>query len=431
MRDIANQRAASTTHNADSAHTASVPPPHRALVLRWIAVSVLLLLAAAALVVLGGRGPSEREALNPASASPEGAKALATILGDNGISVEIASGKDEARKMLGDNGDTTLVLSSPQIPSDTATESLRELSAKAALTVFVTANDKVLSDFAFGEFSTDAFGQLVGEAANSDCRTRDFSGVGEIDATVFFEPAKGTTACFTNDEGQAALLFTQIPTPGGSARLALLEAAALFDNAHLAENGNAALAFALLGSEDRVVWYQPSAADLEMDRAGTLAALTPQWVTPAMLLLVLTAIVAGVWRGRRFGPLVEEHLPVTVRASETMLGRARLTAQAGDSAHAAAALREGAVRRLGKKLGLSPRATPAQVAHAIPGEPALTGLLTGPFPANDAELVTFARTLGAILDRIDPLPPTERAVPPAPAINPTDPTGPHDERSTL
>ena len=44
---------------------------------------------------------------------------------------------------------------------------------------------------------------------------------------------------------------------------------------------------------DRVVWYQPSAADLEVDRAGTLAALTPTWVTPVMLLLVVTAIVAA------------------------------------------------------------------------------------------------------------------------------------------
>ncbi len=35
-------------------------------------------------------------------------------------------------------------------------------------------------------------------------------------------------------------------------------------------------------------------------------------------------IAAAFWRGRRFGPLVVENLPVTVRASETMLGRARL-----------------------------------------------------------------------------------------------------------
>ena len=103
-----------------------------------------------------------------------------------------------------------------------------------------------------------------------------------------------------------------------------------------------------------------------------------------------------------------------------MHGRARLTARSGDSAHAAAALREGAARRLGKKLALSPRATPAQVAHAVPAEPALTQLLTGPLPSNDAELASFSRALGAILDRIGPMPPPERATPSEPTPDPID-----------
>lgn len=408
-----------------AASTASTVPPRRNRALRWIGASVLLVVAAVALVALGGRGTNGREALDPASASPEGAKAVATILEAQGISVQIATGQDRARSLLGDARDATLVMSSPQIPSDAAVESVRGLAADAALTVFLTADEKVLRDFALGEISASSFAQVVGEPVRSDCDARDFSGVGEIAAAMLFEPAEGATACFTNADGQAALLFSNVFVGGEEANVALLEASALFDNSHLAENGNAALAFALLGSEDRVVWYQPSAADLEADRAGTLAALTPQWVTPVMLLLMTTGIVAGVWRGRRFGPLVEEHLPVTVRASETMLGRARLTAKTGDCAHAASALRDGAIRRLGGKLGLPPRATPAQIAHAIADEPALVHLLTGPLPENDAELANFARALGAILDRIDPLPVPERA---AQSSRPT-PTDPSDERS--
>ena len=153
-----------------------------------------------------------------------------------------------------------------------------------------------------------------------------------------------------------------------------------------------------------------------MSHADPAATQRAWWIVAA----VVTAIVAAVWRGRRFGPLVEERLPVTVRASETMHGRARLTAQTGDSAHAAAALRDGAVRRLGKRLGLSQRATPAQIAYAIPHEPALSQLFTGPLPANDAELASFARALGAILDRVDPLPPSEPTTPPVSTSDPTD-----------
>lgn len=413
-----------TSADALQASTMSTSRPRRSRALRWIGASVVLMVAAAALIALGGSGPNERNALDPTSASPEGAKALATILKTQGVSVEIATGKDEARQLLDGDDDATLVMSSPPIPSDAAIENVRGLAAQAALTVFLTADEKVLRDFALGEFSESDFDQIVNEPSTGDCRTHDFSGVGGIEAAVLFEPAEGAIPCFTNDRGQAALLFAKVAASEGSAHVAILDASTLFDNANLAKNGNAALAFALLGGTDRVVWYQPSAADLEIDRAGTLAALTPQWVTPVMLLLIITALVAAVWRGRRFGPLVEERLPVTVRASETMHGRARLTAQAGDSAHAGAALRASAVRRLGKRLGLS-RATAAQIAHAVPGEPALTHLLTGPLPANDAELASFARELGAILDRVDPLPPPE---PMTPTVQATDPTDHSNER---
>src|SRR5690606_36744381 len=104
--------------------------------------------------------------------------------------------------------------------------------------------------------------------------------------------------------------------------------------------------------------------DLEAKSPETLATLTPKWVTPAILLLLLAGVVAGIARGQRFGPLVTETLPVTVRASETMHGRARLTAKAGDSAHAAAALRDGALRRLAARLGLTARSTAVEVADA-------------------------------------------------------------------
>ena len=87
--------------------------------------------------------------------------------------------------------------------------------------------------------------------------------------------------------------------------------------------------------------------------------------------------------------------------------------------------RDGAVRRLGRRLGLSQRATPAQIAYAMPHEPALTQLLNGPLPANDAELASFARALGAILDRVDPLPPSEPTTPP---VSTSDPTNHPDER---
>jgi hypothetical protein len=137
-----------------------------------------------------------------------------------------------------------------------------------------------------------------------------------------------------------------------------------------------------------------------------LGSLTPEWVTPAILLLLTAGIAAAVWRGQRFGPLVAETLPVTVRASETMHGRARLTAKAADAAHAGAALREGAQRRLARRLGLAAHAGADEVADAasdrlrIP-RGTLQALLTGPLPVDDAALVALARQLDELETAVD------------------------------
>jgi hypothetical protein len=69
-------------------------------------------------------------------------------------------------------------------------------------------------------------------------------------------------------------------------------------------------------------------------------------------MLAAVAVAAGVWRGRRLGPLVVESMPVVVRASETTEGRARLYARTRDRTHALDTLRVAALRRVGRALGL-------------------------------------------------------------------------------
>ncbi len=430
----------SETSSVHAQSTANRPVSRRGAVLRWIGASLLVIIAALTLMSLNGTAPSVREPLHPESASPEGAKALVQVLNDNGVPVHLAQGREEGLRLLGDlegsgsngssdnssSGDSgrgsTLVMTAPAIPSDAAIESIRELVAAADQTVFLVADDKILADFKLGSIESFIADELVSEAGNATCPASRFAVVGEIRAQVLFAPASGVQGCFDGTNGDSALLVAPSASsaPGASdeATITMIDATELFDNAHLTENGNAALAFALLGNTKEVVWYLASPEDIAADRTGTLAALTPKWVTPVMLLLLITAVIAAVWRGRRFGPLVEEHLPVTVRASETMHGRARLAAHHGHSAHAAAALRAGAARRLARRLGMPSTSTPEQVARAIPGEPALMPLLTGPLPQTDAELVRFARALGAILDRIDPL------------IIATHTTDATDERST-
>ena len=113
--------------------------------------------------------------------------------------------------------------------------------------------------------------------------------------------------------------------------------------------------------------------------------LTPPWVTPLILLVVLFGLAAAIWRGRRLGALVAERLPVVVRANETMEGRARLYERAGSREHALDSLRIGALARLAKLCGLPRRATLDDVIDAVA---ALTGAgvtVVGPAGGEDEE----------------------------------------------
>jgi len=121
-------------------------------------------------------------------------------------------------------------------------------------------------------------------------------------------------------------------------------------------------------------------------------------VTPSLVLLVVAALAAAVWRGRRLGPLVVERLPVVVRADETREGRARLYERAGARGHALDQLRIGTLGRLGALTGLSTRApvddVVARVAPLVRADPrALRHVLVDAVPGDDAELVRLSDSL--------------------------------------
>ena len=102
-----------------------------------------------------------------------------------------------------------------------------------------------------------------------------------------------------------------------------------------------------------------------------------------------------------FGPIVVENLPVVVRASETMEGRARLYSRAKARLRALDALRIGTVDRLARAVGLPRTATVDEVISAVS---ALTGrdragvaaVLLDATPHTDAELVRLSDELLAL-----------------------------------
>ncbi len=210
--------------------------------------------------------------------------------------------------------------------------------------------------------------------------------------------ASGWEGCFR--DGDLGYAVAVGPGPSGG-EIALVAATTVFENEHVDEAGNAALAIGLLGASDELAWYLPGPGDADAGDAPSLAELTPGWVSPVAVLAIAVVVAAGVWQGRRFGPLVVERLPVQVPAGETSEGRARLYARSGARGHALDQLRIGVIRRIAALLKL-PRATSvdavADAAARATGRDAasVTRLLVGAVPARDRELVDLAAELDGL-----------------------------------
>ncbi|WP_298868087.1 DUF4350 domain-containing protein [uncultured Microbacterium sp.] len=370
-----------------AASTASAPPAgRRGRILGWTIVIVLVLGVVLLTTRLPMIGADMSGTLSPSNPGPSGAKALAELARDQGVDITETRSRVEAASMLGP--DATLVLTDPYTLSD---DGVRTLLERADRVVLLTSSARMLRLLKLG---TDAWDG--GAEVEASCSVPEFARVGGIEPQRAFVPARGVDGCF-GDDSSAVLRST-----ADGRTITLVEGTELFSNGHLAENGNAALGLALIAQQPQVVWYVPDFADSDISSAQkTLGDLSPGWLTPAILLLMLAGVAAIWWRGRRFGPLVAEALPVTVRASETMQGRARLTAKAADAPHAGSAIRSGTLSRLAARLALGPRSRVEEVADAASdrlGVPrtALYDLLGGQAPQDDRELVELARRLSEL-----------------------------------
>ena len=193
----------------------------------------------------------------------------------------------------------------------------------------------------------------------------------------------------------------------GGRTVTILGSGAALTNGMLAANGNAALALNLLTAHRLIVWLTPEpvlrpAAPPPAGHPVTSGNAAPSLIPWQAWLLVIQLGVAvmlvALWRGRRLGPLISERLPVIVRASETVEGHARLYQSRHARDRAAAALRDAMLSRVLPALGLvrdSPAAavTGALAARSRLSEPEISGIVYGPAPATDAELVRLARSL--------------------------------------
>lgn len=356
----------------------------------WVlAIVVALVIVLVGVLVTGSAANVDKLAAdNP---GPAGAQALVEVLRQQGVEVTVTGSLEASREAIDDPATTTVFFWDRDVMLDD-----RQSAAAAKL-----ADTVVLLDPGFA--ALEAVAPQVAQAGFTD-------GIATAECSVFAATQAGTvetegagfrildddaaaTGCFPNND-----VYSLVRVDDGNRVVSVLGTETALSNDIIDERGNAALALNLLGENEHLVWYIPTVADAVGGVPPTLGELSPPWVTPAILTVLLGGIAAAFWRGRRFGPLIVENLPVVVRSSETMQGRARLYQNNSARLHALDSLRIGTVSRLATACGLSRTASVddvvASVANVTSSElSVIRRLLLDAEPRSDRELVELSDAL--------------------------------------
>ncbi|WP_424920709.1 DUF4350 domain-containing protein [Streptomyces sp. wa13] len=382
---------------------------------RGVLLAVLILVVAG-VAFAAVRSGGQHGRLDPRSADPYGSRAVAQLLEKRGVSVDVVTTLDEAAGATGPG--TTLLVTGPNMLTGHQQRRLHDATAgSAGRTVLISPGSPSVARLAPGVRAEER-GPVTARAPRCGLPAARTAGIADMGGIHYATDAPEATACYP-DDGLASLLV--LPERGAGDTV-LLGSPDILHNNRLDQQGNASLGLQLLGSRPHLVWYllsldDPSAAegrDGDTDgrdgaggeeaggESGFISLIPPGWLW-GTLQLALAAVLAALWRGRRFGPLVTERLPVAIRASESTEGRARLYRKADARDRAATALRSATRTRISPLLGVSPQDanSPAVLIPAVAARLSTPGsdpgaLLFGPAPADDAALLLLTEQLDAL-----------------------------------
>jgi hypothetical protein len=356
----------------------------------WVVIAIVLVLFALIGLAVTGVSPSKAR-LSATNPGPIGAEALVNVLRRDGVTVHAPRSLATATRDASAAADsTTLVLYDPTSILDS--DQLQGLRTIASNLVLIQPSFDELRALAPGV----ALAGDVSSTAKADCDYRPVQRAGTVSGLQ-----QGYRIITTTLQEQGCLghsrVYSLVRVRNPDQNVTVLGSTNILTNNSIALSGNAALALGLFGSTTHLVWYRPSFTDTPgVAQDGVIP--NPPWVLLAITLLALVVVAAGVWRGRRLGPIVVERMPVTVRASETLEGRARLYQKTSARGHALDALRIGLISRVAVLCGLPTVATVDEVIGAVSektgrSSQALRTLLLDDVPRSDAQLVRLSDEL--------------------------------------
>ncbi|MCM3907124.1 DUF4350 domain-containing protein [Trueperella bernardiae] len=356
----------------------SVSAPKRSRTGILLSLIAVLALAVIALVDI----PQQGEPYSPTSTASTGTRALAQILKNHGVDVSEVS---PLEAMDSADTDTTLVID----PSFYAPTEVTEDLVNSRATIVVLGDSSSMYDFGF-EGYTESFPPIPVAAKCQDPDAQEARGISPLSLAFRPDRERDVTGCFPQLGGYGWVQLTSNP------KISLILDPTFLTNEYLADHGNAAFAMRKLGTQPKVLWVSGDYWESEMRTTPQWAGL-PTWFYPLLVGLVLTALWWAFYRGRRFGKLVAEPMPVVVPASEADAGRGQLYHRGRATEHAARALRAGTISRVarGRLSPASPREVVVDVLARVSGrDPSAIDALFYSFPiTSDADLSRLADQL--------------------------------------
>ncbi len=345
--------------------------------LLWVAIVLVVVMGGLAVWAAGQNSTAGQHLRAPDDPGDGGAMALAQVLRQQGVEVTITHSFWETEIAVGDGRDVTLLIDDDWwVLTEEAYERVLNLSRQL---VIVQPTDVALEQLTPGvDYAGFGGGEPTADCAVPAARRAESVNAG---GEAYTAPASAER-CFATGDG-----YGLVRVERGVRQITVLGLGEVLENQYVTDSGNAALALGLLGENPALVWYQPDVDDLAFEDANSLASLQGVWFAPLVVLLLLVGVAAALWRGRRMGAVVVERLPVEVRSSETMEGRARLYERGGSRDHALATLRGATLARLARALGLGRTATPEEIiaatAATVGRDPAALTALLRTEPAHD------------------------------------------------
>ena len=347
------------------------PRQTRTRVLLLVIIIALAITAGIANAALTGR--DDMRPYSPGSLQPDGAAAAAELLERVGVTVVHVQTQDDFSIL---SSDTTVLVTKENLLSEEDALRIRESGATTILLGSSAFADTESWGFSPNAWTSETFGMPADSLADISHSSEDLVSVSASERTCSpgFEIADddpdGSTitpvsqvmisgdpaySCFDSGDGSALVQSEKY------SHVLYFGAAHIITNRYLDTADNAGVMLRLLGQHPIVLWVE-GYASLE-EGGGAPASQLPMWFLVSFAALGASGLWFGAVRGRRFGKLVAEPMPVVVPAVEANQGRARLYEAGSDAAHAARILRASFISRYSPRLGLTSYSQPDTVTN--------------------------------------------------------------------